>query len=512
MTYRNDVLARSGLVSYWELNDPTIEAVHRSLFGNQPSSSGSLTRVKHAARTLAGNQPSPSGTLSYALQRAPMALTDPSIVYHGKLGNSGQNPVNSDGGWTRGDVWTSSMDWAYAGPSASSDWRTAGWRHSLRAVTGGIWNGWKFHRTTPFDQRACNYFMLRGRGPLKLFVKFTNDGDFDLGNGADVLVATNKLSTHVFAMSIFNINANDRIYNVVLQQGAAGTPTDPHFIDDVRFITLRAAYNPLSISDHGRSEHRSDNIPFNYCPLLAKPAFGTLFDVGNDAYTAFDGYYEHVDGNFAGTTEQILEWAAEKWGFGTRAPVHWENPTGAPTTNTLGQLTNGTINYGGMNLPDLFKAQAINESNWYQSKDYAQGFGDWSALRDTLLGSAYAEYCYNSHGIMQVRAGDGTWPPVPHAIFSTAWAADYCAAKIRMDYDGASFTSGGGITNKTVGNLARAVANWFYGSPNNCGVDLAYSTYARRIFGGTSLENGVTYTGNINKKTWESGDPSTGAD
>src|SRR5262249_24698045 len=48
-------------------------------------------------------------------------------------------------------------------------------------------------------------------------------------------------------------------------------------------------------------------------------------------------YYDQIDGNCAGTTEQILEWAARKWGF-----------------DQLG-------------YPDLAKAIGVIETWWHQS-------------------------------------------------------------------------------------------------------------------------------------------------
>jgi hypothetical protein len=98
-------------------------------------------------------------------------------------------------------------------------------------------------------------------------------------------------------------------------------------------------------------------------------------NVDNGAY-----YIAHVTGNFTGTTDEILRWAAWKWGFDE----------------------------------DLVRAQAIHESTWYQSS-----LGDGGV----------------SYGLMQLKSTRqlGTFPL---SRDSTAFNVDYAMMILRHCYDG----------------------------------------------------------------------------
>ena len=90
-------------------------------------------------------------------------------------------------------------------------------------------------------------------------------------------------------------------------------------------------------------------------------------------------YKRHVTGAYSGTTDEIIQWAAHKWGFS----------------------------------PDVFRAVAVIESWWKMS-----AIGDDG----------------RSYGIMQVKRG-------PHCCFpttrrSTAFNLDYYGAYLRSVYDG----------------------------------------------------------------------------
>jgi hypothetical protein len=90
-------------------------------------------------------------------------------------------------------------------------------------------------------------------------------------------------------------------------------------------------------------------------------------------------YKRRVTGRYRGTTDEIIQWAARKWGFS----------------------------------PDVFRAVAVIESWWRMS---AVGDGE------------------DSFGIMQVKRG-------PHCCFpatrrSTAFNVDYFGAHLRAVYDG----------------------------------------------------------------------------
>ncbi len=129
-------------------------------------------------------------------------------------------------------------------------------------------------------------------------------------------------------------------------------------------------------------------------------------------------YYDRIDGACTGTTEEILEWAARKWGF-----------------DQLG-------------YPDLAKAMGVVETWWRQAFVGANG----------------------EVGILQVHPG--FWPDPEPAVWSTAYAADYAMAAVRSFYDGASW-----LGDSTRGNLRDAVAAWNCGCPSN-----GWGDYATWVF------------------------------
>jgi hypothetical protein len=91
------------------------------------------------------------------------------------------------------------------------------------------------------------------------------------------------------------------------------------------------------------------------------------------------GYEDRVTGNFTGTTDEIFQWAACKWGFAL----------------------------------DMVRAQAVQESSWRQSQ-----------LGDCLGGTVLETHGCQSVGILQIRGAGipaihpGTWP---YALESTAF-------------------------------------------------------------------------------------------
>ena len=136
-------------------------------------------------------------------------------------------------------------------------------------------------------------------------------------------------------------------------------------------------------------------------------------------YHGFRPYYEKVNGNYTGTTEEILTWAAAKWGFAD------------------------------MGLPDLAKAVAVVESWWRQETVGRVG----------------------EKGILQVNPS--AWPDSDPASWSTAYAADYGMAVIRHHYDGASW-----LGDATRGSIRNAVSAWECGCGYNGG-----GWYPTRVFG-----------------------------
>ena len=141
--------------------------------------------------------------------------------------------------------------------------------------------------------------------------------------------------------------------------------------------------------------------------------------------------FSKVDGNFSGTTDEILEWAACKWGMDQ----------------------------------NIAKAEAIAESSWYQSTVGDNG---------------------DSYGILQVRAApDGSsasanngWGGYPWTQKSTALDADAQMAYLRAVYDGQSYMGNGGNGSPALkGDIWNAVSTWESGS------DTGPDSYTQEIQG-----------------------------
>jgi autotransporter family porin len=128
------------------------------------------------------------------------------------------------------------------------------------------------------------------------------------------------------------------------------------------------------------------------------------------------GYQQRVTGNFTGTTDEILQWGACKWG------IH----------------------------EDLVRAQAVQESYWRQSE-----LGD-------CRGGLAAGGC-QSVGILQVKGADdppthpGTWP---YAAQSTAFDVDYALAVMRACFEGKETWLRNGYH---AGDLWGCIGRWFSG-------------------------------------------------
>ncbi len=107
--------------------------------------------------------------------------------------------------------------------------------------------------------------------------------------------------------------------------------------------------------------------------------------------------YTRVDGDFVGTTDEILQWAACKWGIDE----------------------------------DLVRAQAVKESWWHMSAGgdvtYDSSRCHWSVSSQTP--------CPESLGILQVRQHYHS-AAMDDAVASTAYNADYTYAVWRSCYEG----------------------------------------------------------------------------
>ncbi len=157
--------------------------------------------------------------------------------------------------------------------------------------------------------------------------------------------------------------------------------------------------------------------PQNYTANHTVPSSSNLTAMRASNTGAMATYFNRVDGNFTGTTDEILQWGACKWGFDE----------------------------------DLVRALAANESWWRQS-----AAGD--IVSNTSLCPSGATYssggCALSYGIMQIKSTDypGTFP---YSSNSTAFNVDYKLAYQRACFEG------------KVGYLSQRSSNYPNGDENN---------------------------------------------
>ncbi len=170
--------------------------------------------------------------------------------------------------------------------------------------------------------------------------------------------------------------------------------------------------SPLSDADAAARVRRSafEPRPANYRPNHRVPSASELARF-RSLNTTPAGYRDKVTGNFTGTTDEIIQWAAHKWGLDE----------------------------------DLVRAEAVQESWWKQS-----------ALGDGGI----------SYGLMQIKrtASKGTFPL---SRDSTAFNADYYGASIRHYHDGAAswLNDACCFSGRTyrAGDLWGSVGAWFAG-------------------------------------------------
>jgi hypothetical protein len=147
------------------------------------------------------------------------------------------------------------------------------------------------------------------------------------------------------------------------------------------------------------------------------------------------GYEERVTGNFSGTTDQIIRWAACKWGFDE----------------------------------DDVRAQAVIESYWRQALMSDCGH----KTQPETKGCA-------SVGLLQVKGADipathpGTWPA---ALTSTAFNVDYALANRRLCYEGKETWMRQFNAAYGAGDLWGCIGRWYSGRWHDAGAE----TYIQRV-------------------------------
>jgi hypothetical protein len=159
-------------------------------------------------------------------------------------------------------------------------------------------------------------------------------------------------------------------------------------------------------------EPRPDNTVANHTNLYIQGKRLT------GSYLKPYGYEARVTGNFTGTTDEILQWGACKWGIDV----------------------------------DIVRSLAETESYWHQA-----------ALGDCQGNTIPETHGCQSIGIIQIKGANippthpGTWP---YAYQSTAFNVDYTLAVIRTCFEGKETWLGNGYH---AGDIWGCVGRWYSG-------------------------------------------------
>ncbi len=177
-------------------------------------------------------------------------------------------------------------------------------------------------------------------------------------------------------------------------------------------------------------EPRSDNTTANHSvPTSQQVAqlapWGPAIGVDSKA----DALRRQITGNFTGTTNEIIQWVACKWGID-------EN---------------------------IVRAEAIAESYWHQDQR-----GDYTNNRaDCPPGTWDGSGCYQSYGLLQLKYSvfQSTWPM---SRDDTAFNAEYVYAVIRTCYEGwttylADFPPVAGYPPYHAGDIWGCLGRWYSG-------------------------------------------------
>ncbi len=199
------------------------------------------------------------------------------------------------------------------------------------------------------------------------------------------------------------------------------------------------------------AENRATNSTANaYRPSATElQTLQTERDVYGRTAVEFNPLLGKVTGNFTGTTDEIIQWGAWKWGI----PEDW------------------------------VRAQAAKESWWRMSQ-----LGDRTTVVDPLRYPAYSRISgssdvYQSLGLMQVRwdhpdrnkAGVGS---EPLRWKSTAFNVDYALATVRYYFDGRCSWCGSGYA---AGQEWESLAAWYNPYPWNNSGQLGYADSVRKL-------------------------------
>jgi hypothetical protein len=169
-------------------------------------------------------------------------------------------------------------------------------------------------------------------------------------------------------------------------------------------------------------EPRSDNEKQNH----TKPD-GPVHLAASDAFdsTWHDKYETRITGDFTGTTDEIIQWAACKWGI----------------------------------ADNMVRAQAVVESHWHmdtESDKEPRSAGHCAPGDDR-------DPCPTSFGILQIKwyfhpSKNPVGNTYPMSKDMTAFSLDYALAELRGCYDGHAW-----VGKKATGDLMGCMGLWYSG-------------------------------------------------
>ena len=188
------------------------------------------------------------------------------------------------------------------------------------------------------------------------------------------------------------------------------------------FATLAPAATLPSGADCAAMVHRStweprpQNTPANN---LVRPQPVNMPNDENFNALYQTKYRPRIDGNFTGTTDEIIQWAACKWGVSD----------------------------------DLVRAQAVHESDW----DQASTGDNESRSKGNCPPDIATDPCPTSFGLLQSKwyYRPGTYP---WTRTSTPFSLDDSLAELRGCLDGMSYAG-----TKTTGNVWGCIGFWYSG-------------------------------------------------
>lgn len=204
-----------------------------------------------------------------------------------------------------------------------------------------------------------------------------------------------------------------------------------------RFTTLPPGATLPSESDcasrvrRSSWEPRPDNLAANHSvPTNQQISTMEPWSPANGLDPKADTFRQQITGNFTGTTDEILQWVACKWGIDE----------------------------------DIIRAEAVAESHWYQSQ-----LGDWTTdARLCPPNTWHGTGCYQSYGILQVKYiyNRTAWPM---SRDDTAFNAEYAYGLIRICYEGLAAylsqrTPTSGYARYHAGDIWGCVGRWYSGN------------------------------------------------